>query len=273
VWALENLYPNLRTQNTLGSFEYSWYPLSADEFGVKAGSHIPAKVVHAYLRCVAERFNIFERIRFRTRVLWAEKVPGGGWMLGTEAAADDNRMLSETILCQRLVVATGITSTPLQSNLPGRDQYEGTFLIYKDLALEENKDWLSDPSIRSVAVVGGSKGAHDAVYWAATAGKKVEWIVQKSGYGVAWMTPASMRLLGYRTQFEKLPTTRFFSFFSPCIWGDADGYSRVRRFLHETRIGRVLVRTMWSLIGNSLLAYSGLNDKSQAAYSLRPDFG
>jgi hypothetical protein len=43
------------------------------------------------------------------------------------------------------------------------------------------------------------------------------------------------------------------TWFSPCIWGDADGYSGIRRFLHGTALGRGIVNTFWSILGNDVM--------------------
>ena len=43
------------------------------------------------------------------------------------------------------------------------------------------------------------------------------------------------------------------TWFSPCIWGDADGYPGIRNFYHGTRIGRGIVNTFWSILGNDVL--------------------
>nr|KAK5436096.1 hypothetical protein LTR18_009675 [Exophiala xenobiotica] len=41
---------------------------------------------------------------------------------------------------------------------------------------------------------------------------------------------------------------RFMSWFSPCIWGDYDGYGFLRRLLHGTWLGRLIVHNLWEKI-------------------------
>lgn len=48
--------------------------------------------------------------------------------------------------------------------------------------------------------------------------------------------------------------TRMLSWFSPCIWGDADGYTGMRRFYHGSAIGRAIANCFWSILGNDVLA-------------------
>lgn len=43
------------------------------------------------------------------------------------------------------------------------------------------------------------------------------------------------------------------TWFSPCIWGDADGYVGTRRFYHGSAIGRAITNTFWSILGNDVL--------------------
>lgn len=61
----------------------------------------------------------------------------------------------------------------------------------------------------------------------------------------AYVTPAKRWL-------EKLVHTRFITWLSPCIWGNYDGYSRARSFLHGTAIGRALVNGFWGILGNDV---------------------
>jgi hypothetical protein len=96
--------------------------------------------------------------------------------------------------------------------------------------------------------------------------------MQKSGYGPAWMTPSALNILGFHPQYETLPTRRAFSFFSPCIWADDGGNSRLRRFLHKTGIGRLLVHTVWSILSKLVLrAHRILGDDLLS--KLKPDCG
>ena len=53
-------------------------------------------------------------------------------------------------------------------------------------------------------------------------------------------------------------TTRFFTLFSPCVWGDADGFGVVRRILHETVWGRWVVDKFWETLSGDTIKQSGL---------------
>jgi cation diffusion facilitator CzcD-associated flavoprotein CzcO len=72
VWAEHRLYPDLKSNNILGTYEYSDLPMD-DTFGVKPGEHIPGDVVHKYLRRYAEKFDVYRRIRLQSKVETVEK--------------------------------------------------------------------------------------------------------------------------------------------------------------------------------------------------------
>lgn len=68
---------------------------------------------------------------------------------------------------------------------------------------------------------------------------------------------------------EKLVHTRFLTWMSPCIWGDADGYSNIRSYLHGTSIGRFFVNTFWSILGNDVLTLTKYDTHPETA-KLKP---
>ncbi|KAK6352253.1 hypothetical protein TWF730_009084 [Orbilia blumenaviensis] len=266
VWAVENLCPGLKTQNTLGTFEYSWYPLTTREFDVQPGKHIDAPVVQKYLQRNAERFGLISRISFGVKVISAKPTLNSGWLL--EIKGPDG---FQSISCSKLIMATGITSIPRYSDISGRREFTGPIVGYRDLANAESSAFIKDAKSKTITVVGGSKSAHDSVYWNAKAGKKVNWVVQRKGSGVFWMTSPHTRFLGQEVQVEAMATTRAFSFFSPCVWGNADGYGLIRWFLHQTIFGRFIVNLFWYLLGALILDSTGVK-RCESTRKALPDF-
>lgn len=53
------------------------------------------------------------------------------------------------------------------------------------------------------------------------------------------------------------------TWFSPCLWGDADGYIGTRHFLHGTAIGRTIVDAFWKVLGGDVMTLN--------AYDSHPD--
>jgi hypothetical protein len=73
----------------------------------------------------------------------------------------------------------------------------------------------------------------------------------------------------FKAWLEKLTQTRFLTWLSPCIWGDADGYSTVRSFFHGTAVGRFLVDTFWKILGNDVISLNKYDSHPETA-KLKP---
>ncbi len=43
------------------------------------------------------------------------------------------------------------------------------------------------------------------------------------------------------------------TWFSPCVWGDVDGYTGMRNFYHGSAIGRAITNTFWGILGGDVL--------------------
>ena len=48
VWASNRLYPGLKSNNMLGTYEFSDFPMDPKLFSVKPGEHIPGAVMNEY---------------------------------------------------------------------------------------------------------------------------------------------------------------------------------------------------------------------------------
>ena len=162
----------------------------------------------------------------------------------------------QTLECRRLIIATGVTNVPHVPSLPGLDTFTAPWLHSSDLG-RNAAALLHDPDVQTVAVVGGSKSAYDAVYLAATTGHKVQWIIRRSGRGPVWVFPTHTWLGPIRAFRERLVTRRFFSFMSPCIWPDFSGLGWFKRFLHFTAVGKTISQKFWGAIHSDTLRDCG----------------
>jgi len=72
-----------------------------------------------------------------------------------------------------------------------------------------------------------------------------------------------------RTRLTQFPDTRFLTWFSPCIWGEADGYTGIRKFLHGTALGRGIVNTFWGILGSDVLTLMDFDSHPETA-KLKP---
>ncbi|KAK7545383.1 dimethylaniline monooxygenase (N-oxide forming) [Phyllosticta paracitricarpa] len=257
VWSQERLYPGLKSNNMLGTYEFSDFPMDEETYGIKTGQHMPGAVLHRYLTDYAERF-ISKRVRLRTKVDTAEQDESGAWLLRTSCEGEIG-----TLRTQRLIVATGVTSEPAVPQFQGQESFAAPIFHAKDF--RQRDDTLV--TCRSVTVVGGAKSAWDAAYAFAEAGIYVDLIIRESGRGPVWMAPPYVTPL--KKWLESLLTTRLLTWFSPCIWGDEDGYGLIRWFLHGTWVGRKIVDAFWHILAEDVKALNGY-DKHPETKKLKP---
>ena len=171
VWAKERLYPGLKTNNMLGTFEYPDFPMHSDAFEVKPGEHMSGEVMHRYLTMYAKMFGILNKIRYRSFVLTAEHQDGveGGWVLTVQ-----NGDTQSQVFARKLVMAAGLTSEPFLPNIQGQEEFGMPIFHSKDFI--KYADTLD--SAKRVTVFGGTKSAWDVVYAYASKGVKVDWVIR-----------------------------------------------------------------------------------------------
>ncbi|KAJ5595593.1 uncharacterized protein N7459_001801 [Penicillium hispanicum] len=259
VWAKHRLYKGLKSNNMLGTYEFSDFPMDEETFGVRPGQHIPGEIVQRYMEAYAERFGFTDRVRLNHRVESAKHNLDGTWQL---SVSHEGQMV--TMDTKKLIVATGITSQAYLPSFQGQENFSAPIFHCRDML--EHEAQVLRPGER-VTVFGGTKSAWDAAYTCATSGMKVDWIIRESGHGPNWMAPAYVTPL--KKWLEKLVTTRFLTWFSPCIWGDSDGYACVRRFLHGTWLGRKIVDAFWSVLADDVVQLNGF-DKHEEVKKLQP---
>ncbi|KAI4250852.1 MAG: hypothetical protein LQ352_005208, partial [Teloschistes flavicans] len=278
VWSEERMYSGLRTNNLYDSLEYSDYPMDERTFGVKAGEHIPGPAVHKYLRSYAERFDIHRRIRFGTWVQTVERRSDGAWLINcrsdphsssTVGAGSTNdsavdRPLKQ-ILTKKLVISSGLTSEPFLPHIPGSDDFNAPLFHAKYLL--DNFSHTASSTESNVIIYGSAKSAFDAAYAYASNGISVDWIIRESGHGPIWMAPIHVTPL--KKRLDHLIGVRFLTWFSPCIWGAYDGFGSLRRFFHNTTIGRWIVDRFWDILAGDVMALNGY-DKHPETKKLKP---
>lgn len=263
VWAKHRLYSGLKSNNMLGTYEYSDFPMEEATFGVKPGEHIPGEVLHSYFERYVENFGLADKIRLSSKVEIAKHKLDGKWQL---TVTKSQSKIAEKVFLEttKLIVATGLTSEPFLPAFDGQDVFGASLFHSRDL-LRCEKDVLQVG--KRVSIFGGTKSAWDAAYACAVSGTEVNWIIRESGHGPIWMAPPYVTPL--KKWLEKLVTTRFLTWFSPCIWGDADGFGRIRRFLHGTWVGRKIVDTFWNTLANDVSQSNGY-DRHPEMKKLKP---
>lgn len=235
VWASDRLYPFLRTISQFGHFEYSDFPMTG--YGVQQGEHMKGDVIRQYLEDYAQFFDLTRRTRLNSIVREAEDKGADGWLL-TVSAKDDGDTATHQIHASKLIIATGLTSTPSMPSLPGQESFNAPLFHSRDFG--PHSSTTLQPGTR-VAVLSGNKSACDVVYAHAASGAAVvHWIIRASGHGPCWMAPP--RATSRQILVEKLITTRAITWLNPCIWGPSDGFGYVRRVVNQTPWGRRLMR-------------------------------
>jgi cation diffusion facilitator CzcD-associated flavoprotein CzcO len=261
VWTPERIYPGLKSNNMLGTYEYSDFPMDTKSFGVEPGEHIPGAVVHRYLTAYAQRFGVYERTRLNTRVETAEEdKERSEWTL---SVTDTKTGTKSSLKTKKLVIATGLTSQPHMPTFTGQDAFESPLFHIKDFAAHAS----TLETARHAVVLGGAKSAWDAAYAYAEAGATVDMVIRPSGRGPVWMAPAYVTPL--KKWLEKLVHTRLLQWLSPCIWGSEDGYGGIRGFLHSTWAGRKFVDAFWAILGADVVALNKF-DSDPALAPLKP---
>ncbi|KAL8705521.1 MAG: hypothetical protein Q9225_008022, partial [Loekoesia sp. 1 TL-2023] len=284
VWAKENLYPDLKTNNQLGTFEFTDFSLQDVCLGkVREGEHIQGEAVHEYFHKYAEHFDILRRVRFERNVITAEHLPGesGGWKLTVVPTMGHSRIpkvddldtfqqeTATSITTSKLIVATGMTSTAMPISLQGAASFSPPLMTFADFRRDASR-LLGNPNIKHVAVYGSAKSAYDAVNAFASRSKKVTWIIRESGHGPVYMAPSHIYLGPFRAWLELLVTTRPLTWFSPCIWGESDGFGFIRRLLHQTRIGQGIIKAFWKKLGGDIVTQTDLRTKGPEVEKLMP---
>lgn len=245
VWAKERLYPGLKTNNLIGTYEFGDFPMQPERFGMKLGQHIPGHVVHEYLRQFSDHFGLRPMFRFRQKVETAELQDDGSWsLLVSSLDSSDVVLRQEFIATRRLVIATGLTSAP---NLPKFRNQEsfGQPIVHSKYFRSYKKQV---EAAKEIVVLGGNKSAWDACYWAATKGAHVNLVMRPGGGGPSWVWPVF--LSPFRISVQLLATTRISTWFDPCVWTDSDPYIWVKRLLHQSWLGQILVTLFWMLLGS-----------------------
>ncbi|KAG9031313.1 hypothetical protein FRB95_002886 [Tulasnella sp. JGI-2019a] len=249
TWSEERLYDGLKTNNFVGNYEFSDLAMPG-----KQGVHTTGQVVHDYLKGYADKFDLTRRIRFNTKVEVVERVQDNQWRLTAVSTANSLTPTTPmTIICDKLIVATGLTSDPFIPKIPGDGSFDAPIVHSKTLG-EYAPSLLKSAS--SVTVYGAKKSAHDTVHLFASQGIKVNWVIRKSsGSGPGWL--ASTKPMFPGASFDQVPFVRALTWMSPCIWGDADGFGWIRGFLNGTRLGRWVLAGFWSTAEKTLVQDNG----------------
>ena len=247
----------------LGMAEFSDCPLLTPPPEQQYYGFFPAYHVTAYLERYVDNHvydgrSLRDRIRFKCCVTRVEKL-AEGWKI---YYGEKGTIVTAT----RLMVATGLTSTPNMPILSNQDAFIAPIIHQKDLG---QSSILASGGVTHVTILGGGKSAADISYAAAKAGKKVAWIIRKGGAGPAAQAPA--KGVAVYKNVNELLYNRLSSSFSPSVFLQQSGLTK---FLHRTWLGRGLTARIWAKIdkGYRKVAGYGRHDGMKMGFGqLEPD--
>ncbi|CAG7852970.1 SubName: Full=Related to dimethylaniline monooxygenase {ECO:0000313/EMBL:CCA70769.1} [Serendipita indica DSM 11827] len=261
VWSADRAYPELQTQVPYGRYE-SWdLPMSRTD-GVKPerADFIPSCRMHDYLVELAQKFNVMDKIRFNISVTHIERHENGvQWKL---RVTDTSKGAEEEIICDKLVIATGVHSLHKIPDIPSENF---TPLTIHSRFVGQHYHDLHSPDIEVVTVYGGGKSAYDVVQAASNAEKDVHWVIRTSGAGVGAIV--GPEFLGQST-VDSLFTPAM-DYLNPhplrASWWD--------RFLHSGR-NRFGYWLHWGITGLFSNIFTNLwrYDENERLRSLKPPF-
>ncbi|KAJ5090960.1 hypothetical protein N7532_009644 [Penicillium argentinense] len=256
TWGEERLYPNLVSQNTYGLYEYSDLPLAEvvpPEQDHMGAHFIAGWKINRYLHVWADKWDLKKHIRLGWQVDTIRRLDNKIWQLNIRIMSGAHRDI--TIFCDKLILATGLTSVP---NLPqlavspevGKSgpvihaKHIGDWahdnLGYQSLPdveileRETANPKLKNPRLRSVVIYGGAKSSFDLVHFFAKLHQQdrklhlkvsakdpinVHWIIRNRGAGPSWMAPPTSTLPnGEIVASDKAASTRFIHYLDPCSY-------------------------------------------------------
>ncbi|KAH7145470.1 hypothetical protein B0J13DRAFT_584596 [Dactylonectria estremocensis] len=243
TWSKNRLYPGLKSNNMVNTYEYPDFPMKEEIYGVKPNTHIPGAVLHRYLTDFAKHFNFFDSIQFNTAVDLVEPNSSGGWRLSVTTPNGPR-----SIETAKLILATGLTSTPNIPVYANQENFDAPLFHAKDFCREAPKLG----KVKKAVVVGGAKSAYDVAYAFVEDGAEVDLVIRPNGHGPVWIAPAFVT--PFKKRLDQLLNVRWMTWFSPCPWGDADGHSFVRSLLHGTAVGRFIVDMFWKVLGGDVIS-------------------
>lgn len=125
------------------------------------------------------------RIWLNSEVRSVEKI-GSGWELQVQGAEP------QSLRCSKLVVASGLTSSPNMPKFPHHCEWMAPILHHRDFGARSKAILETSSAYKDITVLGGGKSAADMVYASVKAGKNVNWIVRRTGEGPGiFMNPAA----------------------------------------------------------------------------------
>ncbi|KAF4624302.1 hypothetical protein G7Y89_g13871 [Cudoniella acicularis] len=238
VWSASRIYPGLMYEMPAPLLNFSDFNM-CKELGIEMWGDVRGDQVNDFLVRYSQKFDIIKRCMLNTHVDSVER-NGIGWKVLVRPARDEKGSLT-TLTCDKLIVATGITSKP---RIADYDLSKfGGFSFHPIEMGRRHKELVAD-SVHHVTIIGGHKSALEAVGTCAQAGKQVEWLIKEDGGGPTWLMPSKNP---DGSSLAKMSTKRAMSVLSASIYNSSRW---IDRFLHSGRwwLGTWIVTWFWGFM-------------------------
>ncbi|KAI4267707.1 MAG: hypothetical protein L6R38_008133 [Xanthoria sp. 2 TBL-2021] len=256
VWNQSRVFDTFYTQSPFGTWEYSDMSMPQPPEEDMFNGVFKAKYTSQYLEDYIDRRvyagqTIRQRTRFNFHVQHITKESGEWAVSGRDATG------KVVIQSAKLIIASGLTSVPNMPRLPGQENFGCPIIHQKDFG---QSTVVSTPDLETITVLGGAKSAADLVYDCVQAGKKVTWIIRKTGTGPGFFVSADSKI-SPRTIYA-LGTIRFMTTLSPSFF-NADSWWN--RFLQRTRVGRKQLTKFWDATNKTVAEAPKFDDRGPEA--------
>lgn len=258
----ERIYPGFRSQGGVQSGGFSDMKFEPPPEEVDDQDLYMSKCMAQYLDKYVDQHvysgkSLRDRIRFGVAVDKLDKI-ASGWTVEYTGVEKP-----QTVATRKVIVATGATSVPQMPDLKGQDDFGGPIVHTLDYGRSKifNRN-----DIQSIAVLGGGKSAADMVYENVKAGRKVNWIIRKSGKGPGSFVGAKVKLGSIKNAGD-LAALRLFP--SILVLPGLQAASLWQRFLYNTKAGAWVLKKLGSVINEQFVAAARYDDRPGARESFK----
>jgi dimethylaniline monooxygenase (N-oxide forming) len=191
----------------------------------------------------AKKHDLLRRCRLNTEVLSVER-DGLRWKVFMRSVNSRNTP-PESLICDKLIMAVGITSKPRSPNWD-LSRFDGFHFHAKEMG-KRQKELVAD-DVKNVTIIGGHKSALEAVGTCAQAGKNVEWLVRPDGGGPTWLMPAKDPK---GNSLAKMSTVRMMAALNPTVYRKPHW---LEHFLHSGSwwLGTWLFTSFWTYLTSTI---------------------
>ncbi|KAI9728226.1 MAG: monooxygenase [Chrysothrix sp. TS-e1954] len=264
VWSSERMYDAFITQTPLQIAEFSDRPMSGVPKEDTFYGFYKAKYLTRYLEDYVTDCGATRKISLSESVVLNARVKELVKTRDTWSVLIDGH--TQRYTSPKVIDATGLTSIPYKPSLKGLDAFQGITIHHKGFGRSRV---LEDAECRDVVVFGGAKSAADIAFAAAKAGKKVSWVIRRSGNGPSAFVPAKGQAI-YRNSNESF-YTRFVGAF---LASRFEKRSWLSSCLHCSKIGRRIFWRIWNRINQRALHeadYEREDGRGHGFHNLNPD--